>query len=180
MKVSGAVDIAGMKNGFVSGIRSSVETGTVGNGGNSSEQGNAGNVTVRASDSIFLAGSAGILSTVSVGGIGKGGNIDINSASLSLQDGAELITSTYGQGDAGNIYINVKDAVTISGTSSERGSLSALFSDTVSNYPTGDVRNVTTENTSHLWKKGDPIIEPQGVYRLSDGKLVMSRECQND
>ncbi|GAA6617543.1 hypothetical protein [Scytonema sp. NUACC26] len=50
----------------------------------------------------------------------------------------------------------------------------------MSNYSTGDVRNITNENTSPHWKKGDPIIEPQGVYRLSDGKLVMSRECQND
>jgi hypothetical protein len=32
--VTGAVDIAGEKNGFVSAILSSVETGTVGNGGN--------------------------------------------------------------------------------------------------------------------------------------------------
>ncbi|KYC37946.1 hypothetical protein WA1_05485 [Scytonema hofmannii PCC 7110] len=47
-----------------------------------------------------------------------------------------------------------------------------------SSYSTGDVRNVTIENTSRLWKKGDPIIEPQGVYRLSNGQLVMSRECQ--
>ncbi len=48
----------------------------------------------------------------------------------------------------------------------------------ISNYSTGDVRNIINENTSPHWKKGDPIIEPQGVYRLSDGKLVMSRECQ--
>ncbi len=48
----------------------------------------------------------------------------------------------------------------------------------MSNYSTGDVRNVTNENISRLWKKGDPIIEPQGVYRLSNGQLVMSRECQ--
>ncbi|MEN9520088.1 MAG: hypothetical protein RLZZ381_2676, partial [Cyanobacteriota bacterium] len=27
------------------------------------------------------------------------------------------------------------------------------------------------------WKKGDPIIEPTGVYRLPNGELVMSREC---
>ncbi|KAF3889333.1 beta strand repeat-containing protein [Tolypothrix bouteillei VB521301_2] len=48
----------------------------------------------------------------------------------------------------------------------------------VSNYSTGDVRNVIDEKTSRLWKKGDPIIEPQGVYRLSNGRLVMSRECR--
>ena len=27
------------------------------------------------------------------------------------------------------------------------------------------------------WKIGDPIVEPQGVYQLANGELVMSREC---
>ena len=27
------------------------------------------------------------------------------------------------------------------------------------------------------WQKGDPIAEPQGVYRLLNGKLVLSRNC---
>ncbi|MDZ8066667.1 MAG: filamentous hemagglutinin N-terminal domain-containing protein [Nostoc sp. DedQUE08] len=45
----------------------------------------------------------------------------------------------------------------------------------ISVYSTGEVRNV--EPTSRLWKKGDPIIEAQGVYRLADGQLVLSREC---
>ncbi|MCF2147040.1 filamentous hemagglutinin N-terminal domain-containing protein [Desmonostoc muscorum LEGE 12446] len=42
-----------------------------------------------------------------------------------------------------------------------------------STYPTGDVQNV-----SRQWKKGDLIIEPEGVYRLANGDLVMSRECR--
>ncbi|WP_407884580.1 hypothetical protein [Scytonema sp. NUACC26] len=52
----------------------------------------------------------------------------------------------------------------------------------VSNYATGSVRNVTNSNQSSsinagIWKKGDPIIEPQGVYRTTSGQLVLSREC---
>jgi filamentous hemagglutinin family protein len=43
-------------------------------------------------------------------------------------------------------------------------------------YTTGAVRNVS--NSSQSWKKGDPIVEPQGVYQLTDGRLVMSRECK--
>jgi large exoprotein involved in heme utilization and adhesion len=35
----------------------------------------------------------------------------------------------------------------------------------------------STTNTNRPWQKGDPIVEPQGVYRLPNGKLVMSREC---
>ncbi|MDZ8140853.1 MAG: S-layer family protein [Nostoc sp. DedQUE04] len=45
----------------------------------------------------------------------------------------------------------------------------------VSNYITGEVRGV--ETTYRPWKKGDPIIEPQGLYRLNNGQLLLSREC---
>ena len=45
-----------------------------------------------------------------------------------------------------------------------------------SKYPTGEVRGVTEDSTSS-WQPGDPIVEPQGVYRLANGKLVLSREC---
>ncbi|MBE9170393.1 S-layer family protein, partial [Pleurocapsales cyanobacterium LEGE 06147] len=46
----------------------------------------------------------------------------------------------------------------------------------ISPYPTGTVRRVTP-STLTLWQKGDPIVEPTGVYRLENGRLVMSREC---
>lgn len=46
-----------------------------------------------------------------------------------------------------------------------------------SNYPTGDVQSVTNNGAASSWKKGEPIVEPQGVYRLANGHLVMSREC---
>ncbi len=48
----------------------------------------------------------------------------------------------------------------------------------ISTYSTGDVRSVTRDNPSHLWQKGDPIVEPQGVYKLPSGQLVLSRECR--
>ncbi len=47
----------------------------------------------------------------------------------------------------------------------------------VSTYTTGEVRGV--ETTFRSWKKGDPIIEPQGLYRLNNGQLLLSRECSN-
>ncbi|MCC5600729.1 filamentous hemagglutinin N-terminal domain-containing protein [Nostoc favosum] len=47
----------------------------------------------------------------------------------------------------------------------------------ISIYSTGEVRSVN-DKTSRTWKKGDRIVEPQGVYRLADGRLVLSRECQ--
>ncbi|PSB16632.1 filamentous hemagglutinin N-terminal domain-containing protein [Phormidesmis priestleyi ULC007] len=49
-----------------------------------------------------------------------------------------------------------------------------------SSFPTGEVRSLPQpqSQTDHPWKIGDPIVEPQGVYRLANGKLVMSRECE--
>ncbi|MBW4695395.1 MAG: filamentous hemagglutinin N-terminal domain-containing protein [Lyngbya sp. HA4199-MV5] len=67
----------------------------------------------------------------------------------------------------------------------------------VSPFPTGEVRTVpetsvqapdgntltqdlapTTQNSpDRPWEIGDPIVEPQGVYKLANGELVVSREC---
>jgi len=44
----------------------------------------------------------------------------------------------------------------------------------VSTYTTGEIRGI---DTSRSWKKGDPIIEPQGLYRTDNGELLLSREC---
>ncbi|MBR8839475.1 MAG: S-layer family protein [Stigonema ocellatum SAG 48.90 = DSM 106950] len=38
--------------------------------------------------------------------------------------------------------------------------------------------SVSSTNSARPWKKGDPIVEPQGVYRLPDGHLVLSRDCR--
>jgi filamentous hemagglutinin family protein len=50
---------------------------------------------------------------------------------------------------------------------------------TNSSYPTGSVQTIPSPNfdDNRPWQKGDPIIEPTGVYRLPNGELVMSREC---
>nr|WP_242020193.1 filamentous hemagglutinin N-terminal domain-containing protein [Trichocoleus sp. FACHB-40] len=53
----------------------------------------------------------------------------------------------------------------------------------MSTFPTVDIETLPsdsiplTTNQNRPWQKGDPIVEPQGVYRLPNGKLVMSREC---
>jgi large exoprotein involved in heme utilization and adhesion len=36
----------------------------------------------------------------------------------------------------------------------------------------------TPQTPQRPWKLGDPIVEPQGFYKLADGRWVMSRECE--
>lgn len=45
-----------------------------------------------------------------------------------------------------------------------------------STYSTGSVRSIP-DASSRTWQLGDPIVEPQGAYRLSNGQLILSREC---
>jgi filamentous hemagglutinin family protein len=181
VKVTGTVDIAGGKNGFNSGILSSVDTETIGNGGSITIDsgnfslsdgaklitstlgvGNAGNVSVSAKNAVDLVGNAGIFSTVEAGGVGKGGNIDINATTLSLTDGAQLVTSTRsafatqpaGRGNAGNVNVKVTGTVNISGQKND-------FSSGIgSDVETGTIGN------------GGSITIDSGDFSLSDGAFL--------
>ncbi|GAB4477468.1 MAG: hypothetical protein OHK0037_39440 [Elainellaceae cyanobacterium] len=44
-------------------------------------------------------------------------------------------------------------------------------------FPTGDVQPLPETTEPQSWRPGDPVVEPQGVYELADGRLVLSREC---
>jgi filamentous hemagglutinin family protein len=65
-----------------------------------------------------------------------------------------------------------ENSFTITGSGALRNSPGDVL---ISGYTTGEVRNV--DPTPRPWKKGDPIIEPQGLYRQPDGQLILSREC---
>ncbi|MBD2771815.1 filamentous hemagglutinin N-terminal domain-containing protein [Iningainema tapete] len=138
INVTGAVTISGVKDGFPSGIGSGVGTGAKGNGGNihifSSSlsltdgallsastfgEGNAGDINIDATG-VTISGvkdgfPSGIETGVGRGAKGTGGNIRISTDSLSITDGAILVASTRGEGNAGNVNLNVRDAMTISG-----------------------------------------------------------------
>ncbi|MBD3558827.1 S-layer family protein, partial [Planktothrix sp. FACHB-1355] len=89
-------------------------------------QGNAGSISVQAEDSVSLENSF-VLSNVEAEAIGKGGNISIQSGSLSLSDGAELVTTTLGQGDAGSVTIKASGIVSFDGVS-KSGLTTGVFS----------------------------------------------------
>jgi filamentous hemagglutinin family protein len=81
-------------------------------------RGNAGDVTLRAENGdISFAGGSDIFSTVESGGMGNAGKIDIISRNLSLTDGSLINSSTFGQGNAGNISLQVGDAIALSNSS---------------------------------------------------------------
>ena len=94
-------------------------------------QGNAGDITIQATDAITFDGfdtdsnefASSIASSVQAGGIGDGGNIKITADSLSLTNGGYLEVSVReardklsgGQGKGGNVNISVDSTLTIAG-----------------------------------------------------------------
>ncbi|NEZ57174.1 filamentous hemagglutinin N-terminal domain-containing protein [Adonisia turfae] len=49
----------------------------------------------------------------------------------------------------------------------------------ITTIPTGDIRTLSSEaaESEAAWHIGDPITEPQGFYQLTDGRVVLSRNC---
>ncbi|MBR8836071.1 MAG: S-layer family protein [Stigonema ocellatum SAG 48.90 = DSM 106950] len=123
------------------GVYSRVETNAYGKGGNINittgsltvrngavlttsidGRGDAGNVNIQARDTISFAGessingqSSGAFSALKKNATGHGGDINITTGSLSVTNGAQMVASTLGQGDAGNVNIKARDAVFFDG-----------------------------------------------------------------
>ena len=75
-----------------------------------SGEGDAGSVRISSDGEVSLEGGI-IASNVFEGAVGQGGNIEITGRSLSMSNGAELTTSSFGQGDAGNLTVNTSGRI---------------------------------------------------------------------
>ncbi|OKH45762.1 hypothetical protein NIES2101_25950 [Calothrix sp. HK-06] len=78
-------------------------------------KGDGGNITINARDTVNLDNDSFISNTVIGQAITKGGDIQINTGSLSLTNGAEIFTHVSGTGNAGDITINARDTVKLDG-----------------------------------------------------------------
>jgi len=105
-----------------------------------SGQGNAGNVTIKARDTVSFDGTNSRLNTTTsgTGKVGNGGDININTGSLSVTNGAQLNASTQGSGQGGNLSITARNPVTVSGNGQ-------LLAETSGTGKAGDV-SITAED----------------------------------
>ncbi|WP_432812476.1 filamentous hemagglutinin N-terminal domain-containing protein [Pantanalinema sp. GBBB05] len=174
LRVTAAILVDGTgSNGVPSAVVSQIVPGAIGEGGNidiqagtlsvtngalvstsTAGQGNAGNVSIHATDTVALNGvgqtglSSSIVSQVAAGAIGNGGNVTIATDHLLVTHGAGLDTSTMGTGDAGNITIDASKSVVFDGVG-RNGFLSGAGSK-VGAGATGDGGNlsITTRRLS--------------------------------
>ena len=115
-------------------------------------------MTIRASESINLSGlngnggSSSLESFVNSGAIGNGGNLTIETGQLNLSDGADVLTATLGQGNAGDLTIRASESVNLSGNG-----LSSSLRSNVGAEATGNSGNITIETTQLSLSDGASI-----------------------
>ncbi|NEO39070.1 MAG: filamentous hemagglutinin N-terminal domain-containing protein [Moorea sp. SIOASIH] len=132
----------------------------------------------------------------------KGGFLKINTQLLLVFDGGRIgttIDASLIENSLTFLPVNQIDTTTLLSNScilrsrKQPGSLiitgsggkpTAPGSGKISPFATGTVRTIPSDGSSSRstqadrpWQIGDPIVEPQQVYRLADGRLVLSREC---
>jgi filamentous hemagglutinin family protein len=83
-----------------------------------SGEGAAGNLSVKASESVELIGGdfpSVLITSVYFGANGAGGNISVDTPRLTIRDGARITAATYGRGQGGNVKIKTGQLIVQSG-----------------------------------------------------------------
>ena len=178
---------------YVSSAFSSVESGGIGDGGNveittdtlevsngaqltssTSGEGDAGNVVITAAEGIvFDYGDA--FSSVGPGGIGDGGNVEITTNTLEAFNGAQLVASTSGEGNAGNVIITAEGSIVFSGVSADGQFPSAAFS-SVESGGIGDGGNVEIATDNTLAVLNGALLSARSSGMEDAGSVILSSQ----
>ena len=143
-------------DGFASGIFTGIDPQGIGNSGDinikansftlsdgarlqtkTEGQGNAGNVKINVRDRIIFDGAktnpnldfqhlTGIFATLETDSFRQGGDVEIETGSLSITNGAEITANTFRLGNSGNITIKAREDVTLDGFNTHGGT-SGIF-----------------------------------------------------
>ncbi len=95
-------------------------------GFNNGGSGQGVDVNINASE--IIAETSLIFAQVFDFGTGDGGDITINTEKLSLNEGAQITTDTFGPGNAGNIIVNTSESIEFNGTNPDNDNPSGIGS----------------------------------------------------
>ncbi|NEZ60131.1 filamentous hemagglutinin N-terminal domain-containing protein [Leptolyngbyaceae cyanobacterium CCMR0081] len=99
-------------------------------------KGDAGNIILEIEETVRFDGVNPVdpsrvslaVSSVQIGGMGQGGNVQISATNLEVLNSAQLSTSVFGIGDAGDIILDTQDMVRIDGADPANGVGSLIVS----------------------------------------------------
>jgi filamentous hemagglutinin family protein len=160
----GSIQVQGRNVTLSDGAR--LSTSTQGNG-------KGGTVTIRASESVVFEGESptgyqsGVFSLVEPLARGDAGGIEIDTASLSLKDGATVYASTQGNGKGGTVTIRASESVAFEGESPTGNQRSGVFS-LVEPSARGDAGGIEIDTASLSLKDGATVYA--GIQGQEGGK----------
>ncbi|BAY85488.1 filamentous hemagglutinin outer membrane protein [Calothrix parasitica NIES-267] len=207
------ITLDGINGNAISSIQSDLLTDAIGKGGDiqivteviyvtsgalisadTGGQGDAGNITINARDKVTISGfdmNLGLPSTISTNGgsssFGNSGDIRIETSELLLKDGGSILTNSLGQGNAGNIFLDVRDTINFDGkVVSDKFLFPSNATTSVKNGDAGDIQVNTgslflidggrmsavgfpEENSNNIANAGNIIIEARNSIKL-DGE----------
>ncbi|MEH1839094.1 MAG: S-layer family protein [Nostoc sp.] len=110
-------------------------------------EGQGGNLTITATDSVELIDAESGLFTQTFGA-GNAGDSTINTRRLSVQNGAQVLTASRGQGKGGNLFVAASDLVELQGTgiSSKKQQVPSFLSTQTEKFGNaGDLKIITRQ-----------------------------------
>ncbi|MDV3353712.1 filamentous hemagglutinin N-terminal domain-containing protein [Leptothoe sp. LEGE 181152] len=105
--------------------------------------GNAGSVVLLIDETARFEGSmSGVFNSIQADGAGSSGDVHIHARNLDVLEGAQIISSVFGIGSAGNVLLVIEETVRFKGVAPGNGSASGSFSSIAPNGQGvgGDVR----------------------------------------
>ena len=201
---AGDINITARKLSLENGARLSTSSGG---------QGDAGNINLDIQETFNLSGfafnsdetiifSTSVRSVLEAGAEGKAGDINLKARSLSLENGAILNNSSFGVGDAGNITLDIQDAVNLSGfspNSNRTGILSSQITSLLGTNAIGTAGNINIKartlsldnggslnnSSSGIGNAGDITLDIQDTVNISgfalnsDGTSAFSSQVRS-
>ncbi len=135
-------------------------------------EGKAGNLTVKAQD-ILLNVNSFLLTQVASGAKGDGGRLTINTNSLRLENGGQIVASTFGEGKTGNLTVKAQD-ILLTGVNSISNLASGLFTQ-VEEGAKGDGGRLTI-NTERLSLENGSQISASTTGEGNGGRLTINTD----
>ena len=136
--------------------------------------GNSGGIFILARDRILLDNSF-IISEGALGSVGNSGNISIRAELLELLNGSRILTLSSGDGNSGDIKIDIFDDISISGILSEPGV--PLNSNNI--YVDGETDSTSAIPEPIETSKGK--IQPaRGIKVIESGKIILTAYRTNN
>lgn len=146
---------------------SGVSVGTLG-------AGNAGDLTILASESVEVSSDSILSAQVNETATGDGGDLTIETGQLVVQDGGFISVATLGDGEAGRLTVNASNSVEVVGGTGSSG----ITASTLGSQPAGNILMTTgqlivrdnaviTTATSGAGNAGDLLVDASEAIVVS-------------